>query len=73
MKNIPILNIYYLLCYAWGRVQERDTIRLATLEDLSTVQDLLGKMLVHGVNNLIRRGIDRGYVEGREDLAGIRG
>ncbi|MCY4542808.1 MAG: hypothetical protein OXB95_10530 [Rhodobacteraceae bacterium] len=73
MKNIPILNIYYLLCYAWGRVQERDTIRLATLEDLSTVQDLLGKMLAHGVNHLIRRGIDRGYVERREDLAGIRG
>ena len=24
--------VYYLLCYAWGRVQERDTTRLATLE-----------------------------------------
>ena len=26
-----------------------------------------------GVNRLFRRGIDRGYVERREDLAGIRG
>ena len=73
MKNIPILNVYYLLCYAWGRVQERDTTRLASLGDLSTVQDLLGKVLAHGVNHLFRRGIDRGYVERREDLAGIRG
>ena len=73
MKNIPILNVYYLLCYAWGRVQERDTTRLATLEGLSTVQDLLGKVLAGGVNHLFRRGIDRGYVERREDLAGIRG
>ncbi len=73
MKNIPILNVYYLLCYAWGRVQERDTTRLASLGDLSTVQDLLGKVLAHGVNHLFRRGIDRGYVERREDLTGIRG
>ena len=73
MKDIPILNVYYLLCYAWGRVQERDTKRLASLENVSTVQDLLGKVLAHGVNHLFRRGIDRGYVERREDLAGIRG
>ena len=73
MKDIPILNVYYLLCYAWGRVQERDTSRLATLDSLSTVQDLLGKVLAGGVNHLFRRGIDRGYIERREDLAGIRG
>ena len=73
MKNIPILNVYYLLCYAWGRVQEQDTRRLATLGELSSVQDLLGKVLAGGVNHLFRRGIDRGYVERREDLAGIRG
>ena len=73
MDRIPILNVYYLLCYAWRHVQERDTRRLASLADLSTVQDLLGKVLANGVNHLVRRGIDRGYVERREDLAGIRG
>lgn len=73
MTDIPILNVYYLLCYAWGHVQERDTKRLANLAGLSTVQDLLGKVLAAGVNHLVRRGIDRGYVERREDLPGIRG
>ena len=73
MNDIPILNVYYLLCYAWGRVQERDTRRLATLGTLSTVQDLLGKVLAGGINHLFRCGIDRGYVARREDLAGIRG
>ena len=71
--HIPILNVYYMLCYAWGHVQERDTARLETLADLSTVHDLLGKVLSGGVNHLIRRGMDRGYLERREDLAGIRG
>ena len=73
LEGHPDFNVYYLLCYAWGRVQERDTSRLATLGSLSTGQDLLGKVLAGGVNHLFRRGIDRGYVERREDLAGIRG
>ncbi len=71
--RIPILNIYYMLCYAWGHVQERDTARLEALANLSTVYDLLGKVLAGGVNHLVRRGMDRGYLERREDLAGIRG
>jgi len=73
LKNIPILNVYYLLCYAWGHVQGWDITRLAALEGLTTVQDLLGKVLAGGVNHLFRSGIDRGYVERREDLTGIRG
>lgn len=73
MTDIPILNIYYLLCYAWGHRQERDTKRLAALDQLSSAHDLLGKVLATGVHRLVRRGIDRGYVERREDLPGIRG
>ena len=73
LHNIPILNIYYLLCYAWGHVQEQDTARVDTIGRLSTVQELLGKVLAGGVNHLFRRGIDRGYLERREDLAGMRG
>ena len=73
MDRIPILNVYYLLCYAWGRAQERDTARLGMLEGPATVQDLLGKVLAVGVNQLFRRGVDRAYMERREDLAGVRG
>ena len=73
MNDIPILNVYYLLCYAWGHVQEHDTKRLTALAEVSTIQDLLGKVLAAGVNHLVRRGIDRGFVERREDLPGIRG
>ena len=73
MKEIPIANVYYLLCYAWDWAQERDTTRLSEIGGLSYSQDLLGKVLAGGVNHLIRRGIDRGYVDTREDLAGIRG
>ena len=73
MKEIPIANVYYLLCYAWGRAQERNAAKLREIEGLSSAHDLLGKILAGGVNHLVRRGIDRGYLERREDLAGIRG
>ena len=73
MKNIPILNVYYLLCYAWNQVQEKDARAVTDTERLESVQDLLGKVLASGVNRLLKRGIDRGYVERREDLAGVRG
>lgn len=72
-RKIPIANIYYLLCYAWSHVDERDVVRLEELEGLKRVHDLLGKVLAEGTFRLIRRGIDRGYREVREDLAGIRG
>lgn len=72
-RKIPIANIYYLLCYAWSHVEEQDVVRLDELEGLDKVQDLLGKVLAEGTFRLIRRGIDRGYRDVREDLAGIRG
>ena len=71
--GIPIANIYYLLCYAWRHVEERGLVRLEALEGLERVHDLLGKLLAEGTSRLIRRGLDRGYKEVQEDLAGIRG
>ena len=72
-RKIPIANIYYLLCYAWDHYEERDVVRLEALEEMERVQDLLGKVLAEGTFRLIRRGIDRGYREVHEDVAGIRG
>lgn len=73
MRQIPILNVYYMLCYAWDFALHRDATKLGDAGKLTTVQDLLGRVLAAGTNQLVRRGLDRGYVERREDLAGIRG
>ena len=60
-RPIPIANVYYLLCYAWGHVEESDVVRVDELGALERVQDLMGKVLAEGTFRLIRRGIDRGY------------
>ncbi|MFC1662351.1 restriction endonuclease, partial [Gemmatimonadota bacterium] len=71
--KIPIANVYYLLCYAWRHMEESDVVEVQELGKLNRVQDLLGKVLAEGTFQLLRRGIDRGYHEVEEDLAGIRG
>ena len=70
---IPIDNLYYLLCYAWRHVREADVVRREELAGLDGTHHLLGKVLAEGTFRLIRQGIDRGYREIQEDLAGIRG
>ena len=72
-STIPIANLYYLLCYAWRHVREADVVRREELAGLDGTHHLLGKVLAEGTFRLIRQGIDRGYREIREDLAGIRG
>ena len=72
-RRIPVANVYYLLCYAWRHVAESDLVRLDTLEGFERIHDLLGSVLAQGTFKLVRRGIDRGYREVREELTGIRG
>ncbi len=71
--EIPIANLYYLLCYAWGYAREREVVSLADAGRLKRVQDLLGMVLARGTVRLLKRGIARDYIEVREDLRGIRG
>ena len=71
--NVPVANVYYLLCYAWRHVDDLDVVRLEEIAGLEELHDVLGTVLAEGAFRLIRSGIDRGYREVREDLAGVRG
>jgi len=71
--SIQIKNLYYLLCYAWQHMEESDIVDIGELEPFEHTQDLLGRVLADGTFRLLRRGIDRGYLETHDDLSGIRG
>ena len=71
--KIPLRNVYYLLCYAWGRMDESDLVDATALDRFEQVHDLLGKVLSEGTFRLVRRGIDRGYREVTREVAGVRG
>ena len=71
-KDIPIQNVYYLLCYAWEQMREGEVVDVgeAGRTDLT---DLFAQVLAEGTKRILRQGLDRGYVSHREDTSRIRG
>jgi 5-methylcytosine-specific restriction enzyme subunit McrC len=70
--DIPILNIYYLLLYAWNRLEEAGTVKVSA-EDATDLLDLFARVLIGGTRVLLKQGLDRGYISLQEDLRGLRG
>lgn len=69
---IPIENIYYLLCYAWNKLDEKDRVAVSA-EDYTKLLDLLAKVLINSTRILLKRGIDRNYIDITTEFAGVKG
>ena len=69
---IPIQNIYYLLCYAWDKLEEKEVINVKE-EDATELIDLFAKVIINGTAHLFKRGLDRYYVEHEEEISGVKG
>ena len=72
VEAIPIQNIYFLLCYAWNRLEEQGYVQIET-EDCDTLRDLFAKVLTQGIRILRKRGLHRQYVEKEDELSRLRG
>lgn len=70
--SIPIKNIYFLLCYAWDKLDEKEQANIA-VEDIKTVVDLLTSVLISASHRLLKRGIDQSYIHHTDEIAGIKG
>lgn len=71
-KDIPIRNIYYLLCYAWNRLSEGEIVDVSGI-DTTELADLFATVLISGTNHLLRKGLDRGYQTISDEVPAIRG
>lgn len=71
--EIPIANIYYLLCYAWDVLEEKETLTDVDMMDSTHLLDLFARVLVNGTRHLLRRGLDRGYLPREDEIPGVRG
>jgi 5-methylcytosine-specific restriction enzyme subunit McrC len=69
---IPIKNIYYMLCYAWNTLTQADE-KLTGAEPFDNIYDLLAKVMISGLHNLLKRGFYREYQVCTEELSLIRG
>lgn len=70
--KVPVRNLYYLLCYAWDVLPPEDT-RLVDALSATTPLELLARVLCREVERLVTRGLERTYVEYRDDLRYPRG
>lgn len=70
--TIPIRNLYYLLCYAWRRLPDSG-IGDHGQEAGKDLADLFARFLTHGVLALVKRGLDRTYVDVVEEISTLRG
>ncbi len=70
--QIPIENIYYLLCYAWNKLDEKDRVNVS-IDDKTELLDLFAKVLINATRILLKRGIDKSYIDHTKELAGIKG
>ncbi len=72
MISIPIENIYYLLCYAWDKLEERDIVSVEGIPNTS-LANLFAKVLINGTQHLLKRGLDRSYIPEEDWTTRLRG
>jgi len=70
--QIPIENIYFLLCYAWNKLDEKERVNVS-IDDKTELLDLFAKVLTNATKMLIKRGIAKNYVDHTKELAGVKG
>ena len=70
--RIPVRNLYYLLLYAWDCLPSRGVQKVG-IDESPDLPNLLSNALNQGAHQLLRRGLDRGYVEVTEETRKPRG
>jgi len=71
-KEIPILNLYYLLLYAWNRLDEGRRVDVEA-EETTSLLNLFVRVLIPGIHYLLKQGLDRGYISNKEEIRGVKG
>lgn len=72
IPQIPIQNLYFLLCYAWNQLDQGALVDVTRVPTNNLV-DLFATVLCDGIDHITRRGIQQGYEECDDDLTSLRG
>jgi 5-methylcytosine-specific restriction enzyme subunit McrC len=70
--KIPIENIYYMLCYSWGYLKEKDIVNVNSISK-KDLPNLFADILSNTLEKLIKMGFDREYISEKDEIATIRG
>lgn len=70
--QVKVQNLYFLLCYAWGLLDERANVEVGAAEARSA-EELFARVLIAAVRRLLSQHLDRGYRELVDELRRPRG
>lgn len=70
--QIPVQNIYYLLCYAWDKLEEGESVKVSR-SDYNSAIELYARVLINGCTHLFKRGLEHNYNSISEEYVGIKG
>lgn len=71
--GIPIRNIWHMLLYAWGNPPIERIGKLSNIEDAPTIDSLFANILLSLLQQRLRIGLSRNYLEENHLIKGIRG
>ncbi|HRQ22339.1 MAG TPA: hypothetical protein PLF42_02830 [Anaerolineales bacterium] len=71
--GIPIRNLWYMLLYAWNEYPISSQWSLADIDDAPTLDALLASILAKLIQQRLRIGLGRDYVNQNQSIRGIRG
>ena len=72
MRQIPIQNIYYILCYAWGMGGLCGKVKVG-IEQCDSIANLLVHVLLNATDDLLKRGLTQGYSICETEMDGVKG
>jgi 5-methylcytosine-specific restriction enzyme subunit McrC len=73
MKNIPIKNIYYIVLYAWDKIQNKKTFDDKGKENINSISEVLLDIFLSEVERLIKKGILKEYIANKQISQFIKG
>src|SRR5215216_2306982 len=71
--GIPIRNLWHMLLYAWNEPLLQNQISIGDVEQAPTLDALLALILIRFLEQRLRIGLGRGYVEESKRLRLVRG
>lgn len=69
---IPIENLYYLLSYAWNKLDIKDKVKV-NIDDKTSIVDLFAKIIITSSKILLKRGVDKNYIDETNEITAIKG
>lgn len=73
MNSIPIENIYYMILYAWNKVNNKGIITDRGMENINSVSDVIVELFLKEVTKICKKGLYGEYIDNDHVTEYIKG